>query len=96
MPNREGKEIVTCECPDAKKTSICLHQELIDRFHHEWPDPLVDGEDPESCFLAEEYGNLYFSIATKSGSASRQSQKRTIVQFTREKIWKCKSCVKQK
>ena len=96
MPDREGKQVLTCDCPDAKKTSICLHQELIEQFHRLMPPPMVDGEDPESCFISEEDGNTYFSIATKSGSASRQSQKRTIVQYTSQRIWRCTSCITQK
>lgn len=60
------------------------------------PDPVVDGEDPESFFISEHRGHLYFSVATKPGSASRQSQKRTVVEFAKEKVWKCKSCAKEK
>ena len=96
MPDQEGNQITSCDCPDSKKTSLCLHRELIERFYRIMPDPVVDGEDPESFLVSENHGYLYFSVATKSGSASRQSQKRTIVEYTREKVWKCKSCLKQK
>jgi hypothetical protein len=96
MPGREGKHITSCDCLDSKKTSLCLHHELIEQFHRIMPDPMVNGEDPEAFFVSEDRSHLYFSVATKSGSASRQSQKRTIVEFTREKVWRCKSCVKQK
>jgi hypothetical protein len=96
MPGKEGKQINSCDCRDSKKTSLCLHSELVEQFHCIMPDPVVDGEDPESFLISEESDHLYFSVATKSGSATRQSQKRTIVEYTEAGVWKCKSCVKQK
>jgi hypothetical protein len=95
MPDKDGNQIATCDCLDSKKTSICLHRELIEQFHHIMPEPVVNGEDPESFLISENHGHLYFSVASKSGSESRQSQKRTIVEYGQMKIWKCKSCVKQ-
>jgi len=56
---------------------------------------MVEGEDPDCFFIRAERGSLYFSVATKSGSASRQSSKRTIVELTAQNAWRCRSCKQQ-
>lgn len=96
MPDRQGNPSASCDCADARRTSLCLHCELVQQYYEMMPDPVIDGEDPDCFFITVRYHSLYFSVATKSGSATRQSQKRTIVIFTREKYWRCKSCVKRR
>ena len=51
-----------------QKTSICLHRELVEQFHHIMLEPVVDGEDPKSFLISENHGHLYFSVASKSDS----------------------------
>jgi CxC4 like cysteine cluster associated with KDZ transposases len=95
MPDREGNQSITCECRDHKRTSLCIHAELLHQFHRIMPPPMVKGEDPDCFFITVERGSLYFSVATKSGSATRQSSKRTVVELTVHKFWRCRSCKQQ-
>ena len=96
MPDKEGTLTNACDCPDFKRTRICLHSECVEQFFHLMPQPVIEGEDPESFLVSVQYDNhLYFSVASKSGSESRQSQKRTIVQRTSTYQWRCKSCSKE-
>jgi hypothetical protein len=78
-----------------KNINLSASRELLERFHHITPEPIVNGEDPESFLISENRGHPYFFVTTKSGSASRQSQKRTIVEYGEAKVWKFKSCLKQ-
>jgi hypothetical protein len=95
MPDKDGKPANACDCPEFKRTGICLHSECIEQFFHLMPEPVVEGEDPDSFLVSlQRNKHLYFSVASKSGSQSRQSQKRTIVQCTSTRQWKCKSCPK--
>ena len=95
MLDKEGNPQNSCDCPLFKKMDVCLHSECIERFVDDMPPPIVTGEDPEADIVSMMRNNhLFFSVATKSGSETRQNQKRTIVQRTGDGQWKCKSCPK--
>ena len=83
MPDKDENQIATRDCLNSKKTSICLHRELIEQFHHIMSESIVDDEDSESFLISENHDHLYFSIVSKSGSESRQFQKRIIIKYCR-------------
>jgi hypothetical protein len=60
------------------------------------PEPVVEGEDPESFMISIQNEVLFFSVNTRSGSESHQTPKRTIVRYERlSQNWRCASCPKQ-
>ena len=72
----------------------CTHSMVIDQYHAQFEEPVVDGEEPAAFLLYSNYkGLLYlFSVGTASGSARNHSHKRTIVTCDLSGRWHCKSC----
>lgn len=97
MPDPSGNTVVSCDCPDFRKTNLCFHVELVQRFGLEMmPEPLHEGEDPDSSLISFQNRQLFFSVSTKSASSTRHNHKRTIVRYFLEtRRWKCNSCPKQ-
>jgi len=98
MPDPDGNMVLSCDCSDFRKTNLCFHIELVDRFGDEMmPYALTDGEDPCSFIITLERNRLFVSVATKFGSETRHTDKRTIVELAyKTRTWKCKSCPKQR
>ena len=97
MPDPDGNLVASCDCSDYKKTHLCFHVDLVEGFGVEMmPEPLVEGEDLDSFVISLQNRKLFFSVSTKTASATGHSQKRIIVQlFMDTGRWKCNSCPKQ-
>lgn len=95
MVDTEGDMTTSCDCHGAVGPT-CLHRLVIERFHDQFEDPVLDGEEPSAFLIYYNHnGLLYlFSVATKSGSARHHSHKRTIVTCNLSGKWGCKSCTR--
>ena len=97
MPDADGNIVASCDFPDFKNTYLCFHIELVERYGLEMmPEPLHEGEEPDSFLLSSQNRRLFFSVATSSVTESRYSQQRTIVQCWLDVgPWRCNSCPQQ-
>jgi len=93
MIDKDGIMGTSCDCPHTVGRN-CVHSLLIDRYHAEFDEPVLDGEEPAAFLLYTNHnGLLYlFSTSTASGSARHHSHKRTIVTCDLSERWSCKSC----
>jgi len=96
MPEPDGTIVASCDCSVYRGTMQCIHVEFVKRFGLEMmPEPLHHEEDPDSCLVSLQNRKLFFSVSTKTSSATRHSQKRIIVEYFIDKSrWRCRSCPK--
>jgi hypothetical protein len=92
MIDSNGLMGISCDCQH-KASSICIHALLIERYHAQFDEPVLVGEEPAAFLVYNNYkGLLYlFSVATASGSMRHHSHKRTIVTCDLSGKWRCKS-----
>jgi CxC4 like cysteine cluster associated with KDZ transposases len=93
MTDKDGIVGTSCDCRHTTGMN-CIHNMLIERYHTEFEEPVLEGEEPAAFLLYSNYkGLLYlFSAATASGLARHHSHKRTIVTCDLDGNWRCKSC----
>jgi hypothetical protein len=92
MVDTDGLMGTSCDCRHF--VGRCLHTLVIERYHTQFDEPVVEGEEPPAFMLYSNYkGLIYlFSVGTASGSARHHSHKRTIVTCDLSGRWYCKSC----
>ena len=80
MIDKDGIMGTSCDCPHTIGMN-CVHSLLIDRYHAEFDESVLDDEEPAAFLLYSNYNKLLylFSIAIISNSVDHHSYKRTIV-----------------
>jgi hypothetical protein len=93
MTDKDGVVGTSCDCRYTAGIN-CIHNLLIERYHTEFEESVLEGEESAAFLLYSNYkGLLYlFSAATASDSARHHSHKRTIVTCDLDGKWRCKSC----
>ena len=92
MIDTDGLMGTSCDCrPLAGR---CMHSMIIEQYHTQFEEPVIDGEEPVAFLLYSNYKDLLylFSVDTASDSARHHSHKRTIVTCDLSGRWHCKSC----
>src|SRR5436190_22798696 len=85
-----------CDCPNNNGMN-CVHHLVIERYHQQFEEPVLDGEEPNAFLIYSNYKGLLhlFSIGTACGSTRHHSHKRTIVTCNLVAQWNCKLCPKK-
>jgi hypothetical protein len=93
MIDTHGQMGASCDCHRASSAS-CLHILLIEQYHSQFDEPVLDGEEPAAFLVNLDYEGLQYlySIASSSGSERHHSHKRTIVTCDLSMNWRCRSC----
>jgi hypothetical protein len=80
MPDTHSQVGASCDCHRVSSTA-CLHILLIEWYHEQFDEPILDGEQPAAFLVNLNYEDLQYlySIASTSGSERHHSHKRIIM-----------------
>ena len=93
MIDIDGSMGISCDC--SQNSRPCLHILLIEQYHMEFEDSVLDGEEPDAFLVNNLYEDLQYlySVNTISGAYRHHSHKRTIVTCDLLNDWRCRSCI---
>ena len=93
MVDIDGLMGASCDCKQPTSNSRCIHVLLIEQYHSQFDEPVIDGEEPGTFLVNLNYDGLryLYSVATASGSERNHNHKRTIVSCNMKNEWHCRS-----
>src|SRR5579859_2121707 len=94
MVDTTGLMGTSCDCPDRGLSSRCIHVHLLEKYHSQFNEPVLDGEEPTAFLVNLNYDDLryLYSVASASGSECNRSHKRMVITCSFSYIWRCRSC----
>ena len=94
MVDIDGLMGASCDCKQPTSNSRCIHVLLIEQYHSQFDEPVIDGEEPGTFLVNLNYDGLrhLYSVATASGSERNHGHNRTIVACSMLNEWRRRSC----